>query len=245
VNINQFNAIVDQISNAKTKQELHEISLAFCQLVNMPYYVIGVFSQDSLYSPAIHTLNNYPKDWMDLYAEQNRHKNDPVIAYMLTSHSPVRWDKLLKNERFQSVEQVLFMKQAIKYGLSNGFSIPIKSISSEFAIFSMAIGEAENAIDIMDNAQPFAHTFATHLFERFLAILSQEEIKQFELTKRERECMFWACEGKTTWEISKIIDISERTVLYHLNNSTKKLGAINRQHAVAISINRGLIKPNL
>jgi LuxR family transcriptional activator of bioluminescence operon len=56
--------------------------------------------------------------------------------------------------------------------------------------------------------------------------------------------MFWACEGKTTWEISRIVEISERTVIYHLHNSAQKLGASNRQHAVAIAIGKGLITQN-
>ena len=129
----------------------------------------------------------------------------------------------------------------------NGLSIPIRSTSENIAVFSVAIGERADANKVLDNAQMFCHTFATHLFERYvlLEISASDETDRRELTKRELECLFWACEGKTAWEISQIINVSERTVLFHLGNSNTKLGAINRQHAVALAIKKGIIKPNI
>ena len=54
------------------------------------------------------------------------------------------------------------------------------------------------------------------------------------LSVREREIMNWIMQGKSTWDISAIINISESTVNFHINNLMKKLGAVNRSHAVAI-----------
>lgn len=61
------------------------------------------------------------------------------------------------------------------------------------------------------------------------------------LTPRETECMKWAASGKTEWETSQILGISEHTAEKHLLNAKKKLGAVNRAHAVAEAIRRGLI----
>ncbi|WP_447973005.1 LuxR family transcriptional regulator [Nitrospira sp. Kam-Ns4a] len=38
------------------------------------------------------------------------------------------------------------------------------------------------------------------------------------LTKREREVLEWMKEGKTNWEIGRILGISERTVRFHVGN---------------------------
>jgi DNA-binding CsgD family transcriptional regulator len=61
------------------------------------------------------------------------------------------------------------------------------------------------------------------------------------LTKREREIMQWLKQGKSTWEISQILCISERTVKFHINNVITKLDAVNRTHAVAIAIEKKLV----
>jgi DNA-binding CsgD family transcriptional regulator len=59
------------------------------------------------------------------------------------------------------------------------------------------------------------------------------------LTKRELECMKWASEGKTSWEISQILNISERTVNFHIANYIEKTGSINRQQAIAKCLLQG------
>jgi DNA-binding CsgD family transcriptional regulator len=61
------------------------------------------------------------------------------------------------------------------------------------------------------------------------------------LTAREKDCLRWRSQGKTDWEISQLIGISESTVKFHLENSRSKLGATNTIHAVAKAIVHGLI----
>jgi len=67
------------------------------------------------------------------------------------------------------------------------------------------------------------------------------EIRPARLTRREVECLGWAAQGKSEWEISQILGISEHTAEKHLINARVKLGAVNRVHAVATAIRRGLI----
>ena len=55
------------------------------------------------------------------------------------------------------------------------------------------------------------------------------------------ECLKWAADGKTEWEISGILSISEHTADKHLANARRKLGAANRAQAVANAIRWGII----
>jgi PAS domain S-box-containing protein len=61
------------------------------------------------------------------------------------------------------------------------------------------------------------------------------------LTPRENEILKWIMQGKNSWEISAIINISESTVKYHIDRAMKKLGAVNRTHAVAIAMRNDLL----
>ncbi len=64
------------------------------------------------------------------------------------------------------------------------------------------------------------------------------------LTARETEIMRWVAQGKTTWAISEILSISERTVKFHVGNAIRKLDATTRTHAVAVALERQLIQIN-
>jgi LuxR family transcriptional activator of bioluminescence operon len=245
--VEEFYELLESVDESSSIDALKETCERFCLLIDIPYYLLGVIGQTSSYSPTIRVISNYPEKWLELYFKESEQQNDPVVKYIFEKQSPIRWDKLVEYQDFSSSKGLLVFEKAAAYGLYNGLSIPIRSTSENIAVFSVAIGERADANKVLDNAQMFCHTFATHLFERYvlLEISASEETDRRELTKRELECLFWACEGKTAWEISQIINVSERTVLFHLGNSNTKLGAINRQHAVALAIKKGIIKPNI
>jgi len=61
------------------------------------------------------------------------------------------------------------------------------------------------------------------------------------ISRREREVLDWLKEGKSSWDISVILGISERTVYFHVSNIMKKLGASNRSQALSIATRLGLV----
>jgi DNA-binding CsgD family transcriptional regulator len=61
------------------------------------------------------------------------------------------------------------------------------------------------------------------------------------LTRREVEVLRWTMEGKTAWEVGRILSISERTAVLHIGNAMRKLGCINKHQAVLKALRLGLI----
>lgn len=61
------------------------------------------------------------------------------------------------------------------------------------------------------------------------------------LTPKEAEVLKWLKQGKSTWDMSIILGISERTVKFHIGNIMRKLDATTRTHAVAIALEQGLV----
>jgi len=70
------------------------------------------------------------------------------------------------------------------------------------------------------------------IFEREPAVSSPEQLKPLGLSSRETEISFWISQNKTNWEISKILQISARTVEKHLENIFRKLNIDNREMLV-------------
>jgi len=42
-----------------------------------------------------------------------------------------------------------------------------------------------------------------------------------QLSAREQSCLSWTARGKSSWEIGRILSISENTVIYHIKNAMK------------------------
>lgn len=65
--------------------------------------------------------------------------------------------------------------------------------------------------------------------------------KSHTLTSREVEVLTWVARGKSAWEIGEILDIAKRTVDEHAQTAVRKIGAVNRMHAVAIAVRDSII----
>jgi DNA-binding CsgD family transcriptional regulator len=62
------------------------------------------------------------------------------------------------------------------------------------------------------------------------------------LTPKQVEILKWIAQGKSSWDISMILGISERTVKFHVGNILQKLNAVTRTQAVAIALEQGLVE---
>ena len=70
-----------------------------------------------------------------------------------------------------------------------------------------------------------------------------ESMAHPELSKRERQVLEYIANGRSNKEIGQILYISEHTVKTHVKSILTKLDAIGRTEAIAVGIQRGLIKP--
>jgi LuxR family quorum sensing-dependent transcriptional regulator len=131
------------------------------------------------------------------------------------------------------------MDEARDFGLREGLAVAVRLPGGDFA--SAAMGTEASEISSLDAA---AVSFASIVSVTRLAQLIGAGRRQgVELTERQRECLTWVACGKTDWEISRILGLSERTVQEHLGRCVTKLGASNRTHAVAIGVLENRISP--
>lgn len=61
------------------------------------------------------------------------------------------------------------------------------------------------------------------------------------LSDRERECLYWVSEGKTTDEVAVILGVSSNTVNSYVTHAIQKFSASNRAMAIATAIRSGII----
>jgi DNA-binding NarL/FixJ family response regulator len=62
------------------------------------------------------------------------------------------------------------------------------------------------------------------------------------LTAREREVLRLIAQGLPSKQVAQVLNISERTVKFHVSSLLRKLGADNRAQAVALAAERGLLE---
>jgi len=81
------------------------------------------------------------------------------------------------------------------------------------------------------------------IIRRRLSATPSRAATDIKLTDREREALTWAARGKASGEIATILDISERTVNFHIDNAMRKAGAATRIQAAVKCALLGIIEP--
>jgi len=189
-----------------------------------------------------YTLSGYPGAWVTHYFESGYLQVDPVIAHCRGHATPYIWPNRGSRAQIGEAAKRMF-DEAGHFGLQSGLSIPIHGLGCAWGLVSLATSQAMNARD-MRRVSAKMHLFAHCLHEAaHQHVHGTAPVDVPRLTVRELECLRWAAVGKTSWEIGMLLQIAERTTVFHLQNAMSKLGTMSRQAAVVRAISLGLINP--
>ena len=231
-----MNAEQDVISKGTPQQFLQKLCATY-ELSHVTYLCTNMPASSD---PAPYIISTYTPQWIDRYKSRSYVDIDPVIRGGLQGVMPIDWEAL-PHRRRKKVR--IFFDEAREYGVGRqGLSFPIRGRHGETAIFSM--NSHANSRDWKDLKQACMRDFQVLAFHFHTRVLEWNGIEKFEppkLTPRELECLKWAAEGKTIWETSIILGISQSTVRFFLENIRHKLDAANTIHAVAKALRLGLI----
>lgn len=181
-------------------------------------------------------------EFLENYSVQGFAQSDPLIACGLSGSDPFSWEKAISTHtRPATVYQVKkLLELSADYGLKRGLAYASRSTpqTNEASYICLETGRKP-----FSTARSEALRFALpHLHELLRRVCHNEPPKMVSpLSARELEVMQWLKEGKTAWEISVILTISERTVKFHIVNSYTKLNVTNRSQAIARAMRLNLI----
>jgi len=178
-------------------------------------------------SPKVVLLNNYPACWQDSYVQNNYLLIDPTVAHGMKSVLPLVWSDGL----FATCRE--FWEEARSHGLRVGWAQSCHDARGVGSLLTLARSH--------DNLSP-SELSENNLKMSWVAQLAHEGLSSLlldklmpesnvTLTARECEVMRWTAEGKTSSETGDIMNISDSTVNFHINNAVSKLGASNKTAA--------------
>lgn len=119
--------------------------------------------------------------------------------------------------------------------------IPLHKHCGEMAAFEVTFGPGY--VDDRDHAtmQGELRILANYFHSHVLRINGKNVDLSVLISAKELDCLKWTAAGKTAWEASVILGITERTVRFHLNSAREKLQCTTTTQAVAKAIVNQLI----
>ncbi|MDD2750765.1 MAG: autoinducer binding domain-containing protein [Acidithiobacillus sp.] len=181
--------------------------------------------------------SNYPLAWQTIYQEKEYSVIDPTVQQAIRSLSPIFWS----DDLFASTPEL--WEEAQSFGLQAGLAQVCRDIGGMTGLLVLArSGEVvtttewqTKACHILWLVQAVHMCMARIVAPKLLPALSVD------LSRREAEVLRWTGDGKTAGEIAAILQISERTVNFHISNVITKLQVTNKTAAVLQASLLGLL----
>lgn len=182
-------------------------------------------------------LNTRPEGYVTRYVEQNYVLRDPVVKYLRRSLRPYSWGDV-RTKLPMTVQEGRIIEEAREFDVYDGLIIPIITATGALSIVSPCGRQP----DLSDRARAAVE---------IIGVMGQQALKRAHLqsppsdeavrplTAREREILQFIASGKSDSEIAIILNISAVTVLAHVENAKRKLGAAKRTLAIVVALQRG------
>ena len=191
---------------------------------------------------AFKMITCFPGPWEARYAQKEYFLSDNIVLAALEKKEPVLWSDHvwidgMSDNRNETCQKML--SEAASFGLGNGWlHCLLGRRSTEFTFISLGGDEVKKS----DRSRKILNYLLPHLGQSIKRIIFGQNKEQVGLTGREHEILSWTASGKSAWEISVILNISSRTVEFHMANILKKLDAVKASQAVAKAFSMGLIE---
>lgn len=173
-------------------------------------------------------LHNYPDHWAEYYDRNALGVSDPVHRASHVTSVGFRWSKIPTMIPLTATDLRILAKGRDE-GIGDGFTVPANVPGEAHGSCSFANSADRSVTEAM---LPMAQLAGAFAFEGARRLLCRRRTGRGEptpvLTDRQRDCVLWAARGKSDWEISRILGVSEETVIRHIKQARERYGVQKR-----------------
>jgi len=179
-------------------------------------------------------MNSRPDEWSAAYITCNCVRNDPMVRELFQTYNPFAWSDVTDSRKLVKSEHAV-MELARDFKMDCGFVVPIFDTSGNTGLISIA-GLNVDMNEQLRGALTLASTYVHNRLCTMKRKLREDDVR---MTARELEVLKWISVGKSDWQIGKILNISAKTVNYHVENVKRKFGVATRIQAVVAAMRQG------
>ena len=218
----------ERLQGVHSEAELLDVLARAADELGFEYCALGMRLPLPLSNPKIVMLNNYALSWRERYAAAQYVSVDPTVAHALASTRPLLWS----DEVFAATPAL--WEDARSHGLHTGWAQPVHDIKGVASLLTLARSHEAVSAREADAKTAQVAWLAQAAHETLAGLLDAKPNgpASIRLTGREVDVLRWAADGKTASETADILRIAERTVIFHIDNALRRLGAANKTAGV-------------
>jgi len=231
-----FDCIAD-MKQAQTARDLAATASGLFADIGLPFFAIArFFGADR--TPAVSMIaGEFHPGWSGRYMRRDYVRHSAIAREMLQTRSPYSWEQVLRI-RDVDAAQWRIKNEAKEIGLADGLFTPVRWSDGSYA--AVVLGGPDP-----DLGDPLIRITAEIVSNYYSAesrrLADAGSAGTTALTRRQRECLAWVRQGKSSSAIGEILGLSVQTVNEHLEDACRRLGVRTRVQAAVEASLAGLI----
>jgi LuxR family transcriptional regulator, quorum-sensing system regulator SolR len=228
---------ISQMQLAQDEKALFDLIQREAQELGFEHSAYGLKLPLNMTKPKIVMFNNYSRHWQQRYIDENYLTIDPIVKHGGKSTIPVVWsnDEISGNSAF--------WEEARSHGLQYGWaqaSTNTQGIRGLLTLTRSADPLSESELKKVGYRLVWLTQVAHQCMSDLISFRKLPETT-ISLSTREKDVLRWTAEGKTAGETARIMNISERTVNFHIANAMQKLNCVNKTVATVRAVILGIL----
>ncbi len=229
------------ILEAKTKDALLAQLVSFARRMGFETISAMAVVDHVLGEPEFLVLDNVPAGFATMANDNSLGKVDPVMQHCKRRSVPIVWGQ----DTYVRANQGEKWEMQARFGFSHGVALAMHMPEGRHFVLGVDRDQAlpDDPAEVT-RIVAAVQLFAVHAQEAAMPLLIPSTLAREapSLTPRELETLRWTMEGKTAWEVGRILGIAENTVIRHTHHATQKLGCVNKYHAAIKALRLGLVR---
>lgn len=241
--LNELLEIIHSLVFIEDNDQFRGVAHSLRELIEGDYIFFGFPKPSSNKTWTVGDLNiNYPQEWIDLcLTNWQINPVDPIVLAARKECTPQHWGDI--HRRFPSRNS--FLELASDFEIKEGWVCFTKGGMGGGLPWTMITvgGKFKNNKNNKKREKYIFEKLSPYLHIALSSLRVKNEAKKLQglLTTREREVLKWLSQGKTSWEMSIILNVAEATINFHVKNINAKLNTVSRSHAVAVATCNSLV----
>ena len=229
-------SLIDHLRQVESFEELDRFVHTFRDALGIEHLVYhSVNSTGEQYASL-----TYSDDWVQHYVSSDYNRVDPVVQACYRRFHPIDWKQL----DWSGKAARGFLGEALDAGVGHqGFSVPIRGPSGQFALFSVSDRANDEAWAKFTSERVPDLLLVSHYVNQKALELERgtDQVPMASLSPRETDALTLLALGKSRAQAAESLSISEHTLRVYIESARFKLAAMNTTHAVARAMAYGLL----
>ncbi|MGH6616433.1 LuxR family transcriptional regulator [Sphingomonas sp.] len=172
-------------------------------------------------------VHNYPARWVEYFDRNGLAAADPIHRASQQTAVAFAWQDVPEMISLTPQDRCI-LALAVDHGIGGGCTIPAHVPGEVTGSCSFATATGQTLPPGNLALAQLVGGFAFEGARRIWRVRTPGRNERPRLTDRQRDCLIWAARGKSDWEISRILEISEETVAQHIKQACERYGVQKR-----------------